>query len=181
MSPVDDAAIRARPVEIPLRRVAADVLRRVAEEFVTRDGTDYGAAEKSLEKKVADVRRQLERGEAAIVYDAESQTINIVAKDVRGLVQSMARSHRNGGQHGRSITQVEAARSETEGRRKGERRSRDKVQARRSEPGATVEPQASEVARPSCEEQVVAATVSGDADATRGKPSLTCARAQGDT
>jgi uncharacterized protein YheU (UPF0270 family) len=84
MSPVDDAAIRARAVEVPLRRVASDVLRRVAEEFVTRDGTDYGAAEKSLEEKVADVLRQLQCGEAAIVYDAESQTINIVPKDVRG-------------------------------------------------------------------------------------------------
>jgi uncharacterized protein YheU (UPF0270 family) len=77
---VDDAVIRPRAVEVPLRRVAADVLRRVAEEFVTRDGTDYGAAEKSLEEKVADVRRQLECGEAAVVYDAESQTINIVPK-----------------------------------------------------------------------------------------------------
>jgi uncharacterized protein YheU (UPF0270 family) len=87
---VDDAAIRARAVKVPLTRVAADVLRRVAEEFVTRDGTDYGAAEKSLDEKVADVRRQLERGEAAIVYDAESQTINIVPSGMPGRVQSMA-------------------------------------------------------------------------------------------
>ena len=31
-------------MEVPHGRVAPDVLRRVAEEFVTRDGTDYGAA-----------------------------------------------------------------------------------------------------------------------------------------
>ena len=114
MSPVDDAAIRARAVEVPLKRVAADVLRRVAEEFVIRDGTDYGAAEKSLEEKLADVCRQLECGEAAIVYDAESQTINIVPKDARGIVQPKVQSRRDGGQHGRSVTQVQAARSETE-------------------------------------------------------------------
>jgi uncharacterized protein YheU (UPF0270 family) len=181
MSRVDDAAIRARAVEVPLRRVAADVLRRVAEEFVTRGGTDYGAAEKSLEEKVADVRRQLECGEAAVVYDAESQTINIGPKDVRGIVQTMVRSHRDGGQHGRSITQVQAARSETEGRREGERRSRGEVQAGRSEPGAAVEPQAPEVALPSLDEPVVAATVNDNASATRRDPSLSRARARGDT
>lgn len=77
-------------MEVPYGRVAADVVRRVAEEFVTRDGTDYGAAEKSLDEKVADVRRQLERGEAAIVYDAESQTTNIVPKGVARIVRPMA-------------------------------------------------------------------------------------------
>ena len=78
--------IGARVVEVPHTRIAADVLRRVAEEFVTRDGTDYGAAEKSLEEKVADVSRRLEHGEAAIAYDAESDTINIVPKGVPGIV-----------------------------------------------------------------------------------------------
>ena len=77
-------------MEVPHGRVDADVLRRVAEEFVTRDGTDYGAAEKTLDEKVADVRRDLERGRAAIVYEAASDTINIVTKGVPGSVQSMA-------------------------------------------------------------------------------------------
>ena len=70
-------------VEVPYTRLAAEVLRRVAEEFVTRDGTDYGSVEKTLEEKVTHLRGQLERGEAAIVYDAESETINIVPR--RGL------------------------------------------------------------------------------------------------
>jgi uncharacterized protein YheU (UPF0270 family) len=65
-------------VHVPYTRLAADVLRRVTEEFVSRDGTDYGTAEKTLEEKVMDVRRQLERGEAAIVYDPESCSINVV-------------------------------------------------------------------------------------------------------
>jgi hypothetical protein len=72
----------ARGVEVPYTRLAADVLRRVAEEFVTRDGTDYGATEKTLEEKVTRLERTLERGEAAIVYDAETGTINIVPRDV---------------------------------------------------------------------------------------------------
>jgi uncharacterized protein YheU (UPF0270 family) len=68
-------------VDVPHTRLAADVLLRVLEEFVTRDGTDYGATEKTLEQKVRDVQRRLERGEAVIVYDDESHSINIVAKD----------------------------------------------------------------------------------------------------
>ena len=81
---------RSRTVEVPLERVDADVVRRVAEEFVTRDGTDYGAAEKTLDQKVADVRRDLERGRATIVYDAVSDTINIVPKGAPAIVRSMA-------------------------------------------------------------------------------------------
>jgi uncharacterized protein YheU (UPF0270 family) len=65
---------------VPYTRLAEDVLRRVVEEFVTRDGTDYGGAEKTLAQKAADVRRRLEHGEAAIVYDAESATINVVER-----------------------------------------------------------------------------------------------------
>ena len=67
-------------MEVPYTRLTADVLRRIAEEFVTRDGTDYGAVEKTLDEKVAHVTRQLERGEAVIVFDAESETINIVRR-----------------------------------------------------------------------------------------------------
>lgn len=77
-------------VEVPHGRIAPDVVRRMVEEFVTRDGTDYGAAEKTLEAKVEDVRRQLDGGQAAIVYDAANDTINIVPKGARAIVRSMA-------------------------------------------------------------------------------------------
>jgi uncharacterized protein len=71
-------AIREDGVEVPHTRLDAEVLRRVTEAFVTRDGTDYGAVERTLEEKVTNVRRELDRGEAVIVYDAESGTLNIV-------------------------------------------------------------------------------------------------------
>ncbi len=69
---------REEPVEIPYKRLAPEALRGLVEEFVTRQGTDYGAREKTLEDKVSDVMRQLERGEAKIVFDLTSQTSNIV-------------------------------------------------------------------------------------------------------
>jgi uncharacterized protein YheU (UPF0270 family) len=67
-------ATRLSPGDLP-----PETLRALVEEFVSRDGTDYGAVERSLEEKVADVMRQLERGEAHIVFDPESETVTIVA------------------------------------------------------------------------------------------------------
>jgi uncharacterized protein len=68
----------ATPVEIPMAALPPDTLRALVEEFVTRDGTDYGTYERSLDDKVRDVMRQLARDEARIVYDPGSQTANIV-------------------------------------------------------------------------------------------------------
>jgi uncharacterized protein YheU (UPF0270 family) len=76
--PVSEDSEAERYVEIPSDGLAADTLRRLIEEFVTRDGTDYGASERSLEDKVVAVQRQLARGEARIVYDREEEVANVV-------------------------------------------------------------------------------------------------------
>jgi hypothetical protein len=53
-------------------------LHGVVEEFVTRDGTDYGAVERTLEEKVRDVMDQLERGEVRIVFDPEEERVQLI-------------------------------------------------------------------------------------------------------
>jgi uncharacterized protein YheU (UPF0270 family) len=70
-------------IEIPPSALSEEALRGLIEEFVTRAGTDYGAVERTIEEKIADVRRQLSRGEAKIVYDPESDSANIVVADRR--------------------------------------------------------------------------------------------------
>ena len=65
-------------VEVPYTSLHADTLRAVVEEFITRAGTDYGARERTLDEKIADVMRQLQRGEAMIVFDPQTATVNIV-------------------------------------------------------------------------------------------------------
>jgi uncharacterized protein YheU (UPF0270 family) len=52
--------------------------RGVVEEFITRAGTDYGTRERTLEEKITDVMRQLPRGEATVVFDQRTDTVNIV-------------------------------------------------------------------------------------------------------
>ena len=69
-----------RIVEVPASQLSPETLRALVEEFVTRDGTDYGRSEKSIEQKVADVMRQLARGDVKIVFDQDTQTANIVVR-----------------------------------------------------------------------------------------------------
>jgi uncharacterized protein YheU (UPF0270 family) len=77
MSPKDPPK-QEPPVEVPYTRLTPEVLRALIEEFVTREGTDYGHRERTIDEKVADVMRQIERGQAKIIFDPESQTANIV-------------------------------------------------------------------------------------------------------
>lgn len=67
-------------VEVPHGMLAPETLDTLIREFVMREGTDYGAVEASLERKVNDIQRQLERGELVIVFDLASETGSIVPK-----------------------------------------------------------------------------------------------------
>lgn len=66
-------------MEIPHRELSEMALRGVVESFVLREGTEYGQRDYSLEEKIAAVIRQLDRGEAVIVFDADTDTVSIVA------------------------------------------------------------------------------------------------------
>lgn len=70
-------------IEVPHDALEPATLRRVIEEFVTRDSTDYGASERTLDEKVDDVLRQLRRGEAVVVFDPATSSVNILAKPAR--------------------------------------------------------------------------------------------------
>ena len=65
-------------IEVPHKALSQAALEGLVDEFITREGTDYGEREFSLEQKVAHVLRQLERGEAQIIFDAVLESIDIV-------------------------------------------------------------------------------------------------------
>ena len=71
-------AKRAEPVRIPGQALDEETLRGLVESFVNREGTDYGRVEQSFEAKVADVMHQLERGEAEVVFDPETESVTIL-------------------------------------------------------------------------------------------------------
>ncbi len=66
---------------IPIDRLSAEALRGVIEEFVSREGTDYGVKEAPWETKFYQVRDKLEKGLAVLVFDDETETTNILLAD----------------------------------------------------------------------------------------------------
>ena len=66
-------------VDIPAGLLSPDALTAVLESFVLREGTDYGERELSFEEKVQQLREAVERGEARIVFDPESETVTIMS------------------------------------------------------------------------------------------------------
>lgn len=72
------------PVVVPHGELSADALRGVIESFVLREGTDYGERDVSLDDKVAQVMRQLERSEARILFDPATDSIHMVVRGQPG-------------------------------------------------------------------------------------------------
>ena len=65
-------------ITIAPEQLSAVALQGLIEEFVLREGTEYGATEIDLATKRAQVQRALQRGEAVITFDPELATTSIV-------------------------------------------------------------------------------------------------------
>ncbi|TON74413.1 hypothetical protein CGH51_10080 [Vibrio parahaemolyticus] len=65
---------------IPWQDIAPETLENLIREFVLREGTDYGAVEISLQNKIDQVKTQLEKGEAVIVFSELHETVDIQLK-----------------------------------------------------------------------------------------------------
>ena len=63
---------------IPWDKLSASALEGIIEEFVLREGTEYGASEFSLDQKKSNVKRQLERAEVQITFNVNTKTCSIV-------------------------------------------------------------------------------------------------------
>ena len=71
----------AELVRVPLERVDAEVLNSMLEDYASRDGTDYGARERELGEKVANLQAQLRAGSLAIVYDLASEQWDLLPQE----------------------------------------------------------------------------------------------------
>lgn len=65
-------------VDVPYQQIDPETLRRMIQEFVSRDGADWGDGGCALDDKVEQVLRQLRQKQVKIVVDLHSQTANIV-------------------------------------------------------------------------------------------------------
>mgnify|MGYP000221121973 FL=1 len=66
---------------VPWQALDPDTLQNLLEEFVSRDGTDYGEQELSLAQKVEQVRAKLQSGEALLLFSESSGQCNIVSRE----------------------------------------------------------------------------------------------------
>lgn len=65
---------------IPWQQLNTDTLEAVIEDFVLREGTDYGEHERTLAQKVNDVKCQLVSGEVVLVWSELHQTLNMMPR-----------------------------------------------------------------------------------------------------
>ena len=65
-------------IKIPWSALSDAALIGVIDDYVNREGTDYGHRDYDLEQKRDSVRRQLVAGSAVIAYDPRTQTTTIV-------------------------------------------------------------------------------------------------------
>lgn len=70
-----------KPIEVPHTALSREALEGLVDEFITREGTDYGAHEFSLDEKRRSVLQQLTRGMVAIVFDLEAESATLVTRE----------------------------------------------------------------------------------------------------
>jgi uncharacterized protein len=68
-------------VELPAGVLSREALHGVVEEFITREGTDYGPREHTFEEKRASVLGLIEAGEVAIFFDPRTETTTLRRRD----------------------------------------------------------------------------------------------------
>ena len=59
--------------------IAPETLNKLLEEIVSRDGTDYGDSEVSIEQKINQVILKLKSGEACLCYDEQTESCNVLS------------------------------------------------------------------------------------------------------
>lgn len=63
--------------KIPVNKLSPEALQGVIAEYIARDGTDYGEIAASPATNFRQIKSKLEKGLAVLIYDDESETINI--------------------------------------------------------------------------------------------------------
>ncbi len=65
---------------IPATQLSRQALRGLIEEFITREGTDYGDTAYTLDDKVAQVEQQLRTAEVVIAFNAEQNSCTLLPR-----------------------------------------------------------------------------------------------------
>lgn len=66
---------------IPPDKLSQVALNSLIDEFILREGTDYGIKEFTLEEKKSQILKQLKNNKIYIVYDANEESTSILRKE----------------------------------------------------------------------------------------------------
>jgi uncharacterized protein YheU (UPF0270 family) len=66
------------PVQVPIDQISEDALTGIIENFILREGTDYGLVEVMHDTKIKQIRRQIAAGEIKIVFDTKSESVGLM-------------------------------------------------------------------------------------------------------
>ena len=66
-------------IKIPIESLDRSIIFSIIEEFVLREGTDYGANEVNFQSKIDEIYRKLESDEYSISYDESTESCTIIA------------------------------------------------------------------------------------------------------
>ena len=66
---------------IPIEQLPKETLFAIIENYILREGTEYGEHDVDLSVKIAQVHQQLQQGSAVLVYSELHETVNIMAKE----------------------------------------------------------------------------------------------------
>ena len=76
-----DLAPEEGVIRVPYDRLTPDALDGIIEEFVSREGTDYGDYDYSFDDKKDQVRAQIRRGQVVILFDPVGETCQLAMAD----------------------------------------------------------------------------------------------------
>jgi len=68
------------PMEIPFEALSPEAQHGVIDNFIQREGTDYGQGDVSYDSKIQQVRKQIETGKVRIVYEPDTGTVTLLLK-----------------------------------------------------------------------------------------------------
>ena len=77
-------------IEIPPNKLADEILVSIIEEFINREGTDYGKQEVQLDLQIKKARSKIIRGDVLIMFDPKTESCNLITKEELSSIKKLA-------------------------------------------------------------------------------------------
>ena len=79
------------PIEIQAHQISNEALDGVIQNFILREGTDYGVVEIDYNKKKEQIQKQIDHGHVKIIFDQSSETVSLItAQDFQKLKKKVS-------------------------------------------------------------------------------------------